>query len=335
MRLRQPSLRSGLALLALLCSNLAAAEVGVVRVLTALPAVHALTSTLCAGTRIDVSRVPAGPAVPMEAQSNALMRVNSALFRQADAVVTLRSLWRADPLYPTARRYNLRIVEIDAARSWDATKPGLAVIDTPKNNVPWSDPSSLEAGPLPYAWLSTDNGVRMATLIADDLMRLAPADADRIAQNLAALDARLRHLKAGYGLRMAALQDPKVLSLANEFAYALGEFGVFVEGWDARQDVDWSNSDRAALSRYLRERGIRLVVHKWQPDERIVKAIERGGARLLILDAGNAGMLGDGAGDFEALLSSNANTLLSALEKAASDGTTSTDRSTPGKNPSK
>lgn len=324
-------------MLVLLFSNLADAGDGVgrLRVLTALPAVHALTSTLCKGTGIDVMRLPSGTAVPMEAQSNALTRVDADLFRNADAVITLRSLWRADPLYPMARRHNLRIIEIDAARSWDAAKPNLAVVETPKNDVPWGDPSRLEAGLSPYAWLGTDNGVRMATLIAADLTRLAPADANRIAQNLAALEARLRRLKAGYDVRMAALQDPKVLSLANEFVYALGEFGVFVDGWDARQDIDWSDSDRAALSRYLRERGIRLVVHKWKPDEQIIKAIERGGAQLLILDAGNPGMLTDEAGDYEALLTWNVNTLLTALEKAAGDGSKSNDKSRSDRSPFK
>lgn len=331
------SFRSWLAILVLLWSSLAAADAGAgrLRVLTALPAVHALTSTLCKGTGIEVSRLPPGTAVPMEAQSNALTRLEGELFRKADAVVTLRRLWRADPLYPTARRHNLRIIEIDASRSWDATKPGLAVVETPKNDVPWGVPSGLEDGLSPYAWLSTDNGARMATLIAADLRRLSPADANRIEQNLAALEARLRRLKAEYGVRVAALQDPKVLSLANEFAYLLGEFGVFVEGWDAKQDVDWSDSDRSALTRYLRERGIRLVVHKWRPDERIVQAIESGGAQLLILDVGNPGILGDEAGEYEALQRWNMNALLTAFEKAAGDAAETAGNSRPSRSPSK
>ncbi|MEV4782961.1 metal ABC transporter solute-binding protein, Zn/Mn family [Burkholderia sp. LMU1-1-1.1] len=308
-------------MLALIGSGLAAADAGDGgrRVLTALPALHALTATLCEGTRIDVSRLPAGTAVPMEAQSNALTHLQGELFTKADAVVTLRGLWRADPLYPVARSHNLGIIEIDATRSWDAAKPGLAVVETPRNDVPWGEQSGQEAGPSPYAWLGADNGARMAALIAADLMRLSPADANRIARNLAALEQRLRRLKAGYGVRMAALRDPKVLSLANEFAYLLGEFGVFVEGWDARQDVDWRDSDRSALSDYLRRRDIRLVVHKWRPDERIVKAIERGGARLLILDAGNPGLLAGEDGEYEALLRWNIDTLLTALETTADD----------------
>lgn len=337
MKQRWKSFRSWLAIFALLWSSLAAAAPGNGgwRVLTAIPALHSLTSTLCEGTRIAVSRLPAGKAVPMAAQSNALTHHQGELFRKADAVVTLRALWRADPLYPVARRHNLRIVEIDASRSWDPTKPGLAMVQTPGNDVPWGDPSGQEAGLSPYAWLSTDNGLRMAALIAADLMRLSPDDANRIAHNLAALEDRLRRLKAGYGVRMAAMQDPRVLSLANEFAYLLGEFGVFVEGWDARQDADWSDNDRSALTGYLRERDIRLVVHKWRPDERIVQAIEHGGAQLLILDPGNPGLPGDEDGEYEALLRWNSDTLLKALETAAGDAARAAAKSSPHQSPFK
>jgi len=297
------------------------------RVLTALPALHALTSALTEGTDIEAIRLPEGAAVPMEAQGNALARLQADAIMKAEAVVTLRNLWRADPLYPTARRHNLRIIEIDASRSWDAAKPGLSVLETPRNNVPWVEAAGPDAGPSPYAWLSPDNGMRMAALIAADLERLSRPDANRIQQNLAAFEGRLRRLKAEYGARMAAQRDPRVLSLASEFAYMLGDFGVFVEGWYVKQDVDWSDGDRSALSRYLRERDIRLVVHKWKPDERIVKAIEKGGARLLVLDAGNPGILTDEAGAYEALLRWNMNALSTALAETAGDAMKDTDRS--------
>lgn len=311
--------RSWLALVALLLgTQLAAfADAGRPRVLVALPAVYALTSALSEGTHIEAIRLPPGTPVPMESLANALSHLDPSVFQQADAVVTLGNLWRQDPLYATARRHNLRIVEIDASRSWDTNKPAVAVVRVPANDVPWAMGGHVESGLSPYAWLGPVNGMRMAALIAADLARLAPADAPRIASNLAALESRLRRLKADYGARMVALPDVRVLSLANEFIYLFGEFGIFVDGWFVRQDIDWSDADRTALTQYLRERDIRVVVHKWAPDEKIAKAIQDGGARLLVLDTGNPGILADESTGYDALLRSDLEALLAAFPTPA------------------
>jgi len=309
------SRRPWLAMLVLLLGNplSAFADTGRQQVLVALPAVYALTSTLSDGTTLKVVRLPADSAVPMESQANALSRLEPAVFQQATAVVTLGNLWRADPLYTTARRHNLRIVEIDASHSWDTVKPGVAVARVPSNDVPWVTERDVDGGLSPYAWLGPVNAMRMSAIIATDLARLSPPDAPRIERNLAALEGRLRQLKANYGARLLAVPDLRVLSLADEFTYLFGEFGIFVDGWFVRQDIDWSDADCTALTRYLRERDIHVVVHKWAPDARIAKAIEDGGARLLILDAGNPGMLTDAANGYEALLSSNLDSLLTAF----------------------
>lgn len=278
------------------------------QVLVALPALYALTSALADGTGLEVVRVPPDAAVPLQSQANALSRLDAGVFEQATAVVTLSSLWRADPLYAAARRHNLRIIEIDASHSWDAIKPGVAVARVPPNDVPWAGAPTVDGGLSPYAWLGPVNAMRMSALIAADLERLSPTDAPRIARNLIALDSRLRQLKAGYGARLLAVPDLRVLSLADEFIYLFGEFGIYVDGWFVRQDIDWSDADCAALTHYLREREIRVVVHKWAPDARIAKAIEDGGARLVLLDTG-----ADVAEGYEALLSSNLDALLAAF----------------------
>ena len=312
------SRQSWVTLLALLLGNplCAFADTGRQQVLVALPAVYVLTSALSDGTTLEVVRLPVDDAVPMESQANALARLEPAVFQRATAVVTLGSLWRADPLYAAARRHNLRIVEIDASHSWDTVKPGVAVVHVPSNDAPWATERDIDGGLSPYAWLSPVNAMRMSAIIATDLARLAPSDAPRIERNLAALEGRLRQLKADYGARLVTAPDLRVLSLANEFIYLFGEFGIFVDGWFVRQDIDWTDADYTALTRYLRERDIHVVVHKWTPDARIAKAVEDGGARLLILDAGNPGMLANAANGYEALLSSNLDALLKAFAPA-------------------
>ncbi|MDI7059458.1 metal ABC transporter substrate-binding protein, partial [Pseudomonas aeruginosa] len=82
---------------------------------------------------------------------------------RAAAVTALRSIWSDDPLSPLARRSNIRIVEIDAARPVDGALPGIAL-------RPGSD---LHA----YPWLNPTNLGRMADVLASDLERLAPGAA--------------------------------------------------------------------------------------------------------------------------------------------------------------
>lgn len=310
---RLGSLMAGLVLLLSGAAATAQAAPEVHRVLTALPAVHALTQTLSEGTSLRVVRVPSDAAAPMADQANALSHVDPAVFQQAEAVVTLSSLWRGDALYATARRHHLRIVEIDASRSWDSTRPSVAVMKTPPNDVPWAATDADDGGLSPYAWLGPVNAMRMAALIAADLGRLSPPDRARIERNLAALDTRLRRLKAEVGARLATVSDPRVLSLSNAFVYLFSEMGLFVDGWFVRQDIDWTAADCAALSRHLREQGIRVVVHQWQPDEKIVRAIAEGGARLVVLDVGDPGALADPTPPLDALLHANTDALLAAL----------------------
>lgn len=285
------------------------------RVLTALPAIHALTVALCTGTAIDVVRLPSEEAIPMEGQANALSRLGAQAFGDAEAVVALSRLWRADPLFPTARRHNLRIIDIDASYSWNAGKPGLAVMRVPQNSGFGLDPGDTELGLSPYAWLSPINAMRMAAIVSDDLARLSPSDTGRIKRNLAALEARIRRLKADYGARVAKLPDPRLVSLAGEFVYLFEDFGIFVDGWFVKQDIDWSDADCTAFTTYLRERGVRVVAHKWMPNDSILSAAKDGGARLLVLDAGNPGLLADEHHEYVDLVRFNLDALLSAFEK--------------------
>ncbi|WCE09038.1 metal ABC transporter solute-binding protein, Zn/Mn family [Pseudomonas sp. JBR1] len=253
----------------------------------------------------------------MQSLASALNRLGGQPFAQAAAVVTLSSLWQADPLYASARRHNLRIVEVDASRAWDPHQPALALLRVPANDVPWARATTSEPGHSPFVWLGPVNGLRLATLIAADLARLSPEDAPRITTNLRQFEADVRNLKAEYGARTVALNDARVLALANEFTYLFDDFGLYVEGWFVRQDVDWSETDRSALTQYLRERDIQVVVHKWTPSAPIAEAIRAAGARLVVLDVGNPGLFADPTVRYETFLRSNLDRLLAAFDVPA------------------
>lgn len=286
-------------------------------VLTSLQATYSLTNALAEGTRIKVVNVPVQGAV-MESQAHALTRVPDDVFRQADAVVTIGKLWRDDPLFPAARAHNLRIVNIDASFPWNAGDAGVSVMRRPVSDVPWVQRNNAEeSGLSPFVWLSLTNAIRMSELIAADLARLSVPDAAKIHANQATLANQLRQLKAGYGARYAALPDPRVLSLADEFVYLLADLGVFVDGWFVKQDIAWTDADYAALTAYLKEHDIHVVVHKWMPAEKIVAAIQSANAKLVVLDAADPGVAAQTgalpAAGYQALLRADMEALLDAL----------------------
>lgn len=290
------------------------------QVLTTLQATYSIASVLAKGTSIEVVNVPQ-QGVPMDSQAFALTRADEATLKDAAAVIGIGRLWHDDPLYPAVRARNLRTVNIDATFPWSGAEPGVAVIRKPVSDVPWADAAGeTDAGLSRYVWLSPTNAARMAELVAADLARLSPADAGRIGTNLTAFTRAMREFKAEYGGRVAAVADPRVLSLADEFVYLYSDLGVFVDGWFVKQDVNWTDADRTALTAYLKEHDVRVVVHKWEPDPKIAAAIAAGGASLVILDAGDPGVAAqkgplpvDG---YQALMRANLETLLAAFATA-------------------
>lgn len=246
-----------------------------VRVLASLPITYGLGSILLQGAEAQVVR--AAPAnLPASRQvsfftgrgAGALEKAASS----ADAVIAVRSLWPEDPLYPMARRSNIRIVEIDAARPVDGALPGIALTSAGSN--------ALEDRP----WLSINNLGRMADVIAADLMRLSPNDAKQIASNLADIKQRLLSLSAASESRLAELDSLSVISLSPGFEYLTSSLNL-----DVIEVLPPSTSDSdadASLESFksaIRDNEVRLVLTSRPVEKAVANAAEDAGARLLIL----------------------------------------------------
>ena len=195
----------------LLSTPLQAAET---TLLASLPITYGLSDLLLKDSGVKLQRaVPAN--LPGSRQSAYFSgRGASALHplaQNADAVVGVRSLWSDDPLYPMARRSNIRIVEIDAARPVDGSLPGIAV-------QPGANRDGLNSQP----WLASNNMGRMADVIAADLVRLAPDAKPKIEANLAALKQRLLKLTADSEARLAQADNLSVVSLSDRLDYLIG-----------------------------------------------------------------------------------------------------------------
>ncbi|MBC3347853.1 zinc ABC transporter substrate-binding protein [Pseudomonas sp. SWRI196] len=270
--LRQLAL--AVALCGLVSSPSFAAEGTPVRLLASLPVTYGLGEALLKGT--DVSLERAAPANLPGTRQNAYFSGRGApalskLARDADAVIGLRSLWPDDPLYPMARRSNIRIVEVDAARPVDGALPGIAV------------QSGSADGLASQPWMASHNLGRMADVIAADLVRLAPTAKPKIDANLAALKQRLLKLSADSEKRLASADNLSVVSLSEHFGYLISGLNLDGINTDARPDADWTPEALKQLTAMLKDNDVALVLHHRQPSEALNTAITEGGSQLLVL----------------------------------------------------
>lgn len=267
-------------------------------VLTGTQAAYSLAKALTAGTPVQVVNVPADGR-QFSLLKDYIERRKSALaptFQAAAAAITLTNALPGDPLYRFARDANIRIVDIEAAVPWSLDRPGVALADSPASNVAWGkDTDVVESATAPYFWLSVSNSIRMADIIAHDLGALFPDFAARIAVNLDGLKRSLLALRNEYHNRLITAGGDTVFALTGDFIYLTNDLGLYVDGYFIKQDVRWTPDDLANLTRHLKERDIKVVIHKWRPSEPIQNAVRAGGAELVVLDAGDPGVVVDRA----------------------------------------
>jgi len=267
-------------------------------VLTGTQATYSLAVALTADTPIRVINVPPDGR-QLALLKDYIERRKEALaptFTAATAVIALTNALPGDPLYRLARNANIRIVDIEAAVPWAPDRPGVALADSPKSNVSWGDDTdAAETATAPYFWLSVSNAIRMADIIAHDLAALFPDSSAAIAKNLDELKRSLLALRNDYHTRLIAAGDDALFALTGDFVYLTNDLGLYVDGYFIKQDVRWTEADLAMLTSHLRERGIKVVIHKWLPSEPIQNAVRAAGAELVVLDTGDPGVVVDGA----------------------------------------
>lgn len=287
------------AVCSLLAATLRAAEVAGPTVLTGMQATYSIASALTQGTPIRVRNIPAdGRELAM--QKDYIERRATALapvFAAATAVITITNAWPEDPLYRFAREANIRIVNIDAAIPWSTSIPGVALADQPASSVDWakSGAATVAAGTAPYIWLGISNAIRMADIVAHDLAALFPESAPDIARNLDQFKRSLLGLRAEYQNRLIESGLDVVFALTGDFVYLTNDMGLLVDGYLIQQDAQWTAEELAALTQHLREHQIKVALHRWSPSEAIQAAVRAGGAKLVVLDAGDPGLVVDGA----------------------------------------
>lgn len=244
-----------------------------VRLLVAHPVVASLTTSLVQGTGIEVLRpvpqtLPAGRQLAFFSGRGAAGLGDAA--RQADAVVALRSIWPDDPLFPLARRHNIRLVEIDAARPLDASLPGMALQEhgASANAMPWLDPVNLG---------------RMADVIAGDIARLVPAAQPRLQTNAAALRQTVLGITSQSEATLARASNVTVFSLSDRLAYLVSGFNLDLAGSDLREDDAWTPEALAELTQRLKADSVAAVLHHRELPTPLAQAVQQSGVRSIVL----------------------------------------------------
>lgn len=236
------------------------------RVLTSHPVVHALSAQLAQGSGIEVVRAaparlpPARQVAYFEGRGAAALAKVAA---DADAAIGLRSLWPQDPLYPLARRTNIRVVEIDAARPVDGALPGLAL-------QPGADIGS-------YPWLHTVNLGRMADIVGGEMERLVPGAAPAVARNLAALKQRLVALSAKTESDLLSAPNVAVISLSPRLDH-------FVAGFNLEPVRVAENIDADELARVIRREQVAVVLHHEELAPELARAVTAAGATVVVVE---------------------------------------------------
>ncbi|WP_122437964.1 metal ABC transporter solute-binding protein, Zn/Mn family [Pseudomonas viridiflava] len=288
-----------LAMTGLLCNAVSAADATAqsaqpVRVLASLPITYGLGQILLKDSGVVLERAAAAN-LPGSRQTAYFTGRGAEALRglavKADAVIGLRSIWADDPLYPNARRSNIRIVEIDAARPVDGSLPGIAV-------QPGQGVDGLNSQP----WLASNNMGRMADVMAADLVRLAPAAKPKIEGNLAALKQQLLKLSASSEASLASADNLSVVSLSDRFGYLVSGLNLELIDSQALTDEQWTPEAVQKLAKTLKDNDVALVLDHRQPPEPVKAAIGEAGSKLLVLGIDGADPLAELQGDIEQII---------------------------------
>ena len=194
---------------------------------------------------------------------------------QAQAVLTLRSVWPDDQLYPLARRANIHIVEIDAANPIEGELPGIALTESTLREAKGSATVLIN-----QPWQDSANLARMAMIMADSLSRLAPPQRERLQANFAAISQRLQQAQSEASRQLAQADELPVLLLTPRVQALATALQLEPVPWQApEKDEDLP----AALQKAIQAHRPRAILSHTAPDEAAAQAIAAAGVPLIVL----------------------------------------------------
>jgi len=175
------------------------AEPQVEKLAAAVPVLHMLSTELLKDTGIESVYLPP-KRLPISRIGNWLQKKSADTIRTKgpfSVLVTMESVWPADALYTRLREDNIRVVAIDAARE---LLPGGARIRLAEGDIKQQR----------YFWLAPDNLTVMSQIMARDMEKLWPQQAETLRRNQRAMQQTIQR----YALKLdQLLMDSEIDSL--------------------------------------------------------------------------------------------------------------------------
>ena len=241
------------------------------KILTSIQSVYSIVKSLTEGTNIEVYSI-FDSDVSMDygksAFDNNELDLSSA--KDATAVVDVARVWGNDYLYEYARRKNIRIIEIDASYSFS----GNDYLSLSLLNYKNGDSN-------PYVWMSFQNVIKMANIIADDLSELFPEDSKRIEDNLINFSQEIKEIENGYLEKTLDLSSLSVITLTENLDYLFNDLNIFFSY------VDSNEITVEKISEVMKRSNSKIFISdRWLKKE-IINEIEKKGGKFIVLDTFN------------------------------------------------
>lgn len=190
--------------------------------------------------------------------------------KEAVAVVDVAKVWNNDYLYEYARRKNIRIVEIDASYSFS----GNDYLSLSLLNYKNGDRN-------PYVWMSFQNVIKMANIVADDLSELFPENSKIIEKNLTNFSQEIKEIENEYLEKTLTLSSLSVIALTENLDYLFNDLNIFFNYTDSNE-VTVKN-----VSEIMKRNNSKIFISDRWIKKEIINEIEKKGGKFLVLDTFN------------------------------------------------
>ena len=241
------------------------------KVLTSIQSVYSIVKNITKDSDIEVYSI-FDSDVSMDygksAFDNKDLDLSSA--KDAVAVVDVAKIWHNDYLYEYARRKNIRIVEIDASYSFS----GNDYLSLSLLNYKNGDRN-------PYVWMSFQNVIKMANIVADDLSELFPENSKIIEKNLTKFSQEIKEIENEYLEKTLTLSSLSVIALTENLDYLFNDLNIFFNYTDSNE-VTVKN-----VAEIMKRNNSKIFISDRWIKKEIINEIEKKGGKFLVLDTFN------------------------------------------------
>lgn len=241
------------------------------KVLTSIQSVYSIIKNITKDSDIEVYSI-FDSDVSMDygksAFDNSDLDLSSA--KEAVAVVDVAKVWNNDYLYEYARRKNIRIVEIDASYSFS----GNDYLSLSLLNYKNGDRN-------PYVWMSFQNVIKMANIVADDLSELFPENSKTIEKNLTKFSQEIKEIENEYLEKTLTLSSLSVITLTENLDYLFNDLNIFFNYTDSNE-VTVKN-----VAEIMKRNNSKIFISDRWIKKEIINEIEKKGGKFLVLDTFN------------------------------------------------